>query len=179
MTATTDLEKIFHKFELDDFKWIDASKIIVAHWVRMKCKFGCSNYGKSISCPPNTPSIPECKDFFNEYNSAVLFHFSISVDKPEDRHPWSKLMNEKLLKAEREVFLSGFHKAFVLPVNECSVCEECVDKREDCKLPKMLRPVPESMGVDLFATARGCGYPIEVLKEYSEEMNRYAILLVE
>jgi len=35
------------------------------------------------------------------------------------------------------------------------------------------------MGVDLFSTVRNCGYPIELLKDYSEEMNRYAILLVE
>jgi len=35
------------------------------------------------------------------------------------------------------------------------------------------------MAIDVFATVRKLGYPIEVLKDYSEEMNRYAILLIE
>jgi hypothetical protein len=35
------------------------------------------------------------------------------------------------------------------------------------------------MAVDVFATAHGCGYPIEVLSDYSQAMNRYAFLLVE
>jgi len=179
MKNKTTLENIFSKFELTDFKWINTDKIIVANWVRMKCQYGCSNYGKSLSCPPNSPPISDCKEFFREYQDAVLFHFPISVEKPEDRFSWSKKTNEALLKIEREVFLSGYHKAFILPVNECSVCEECVQNRVDCKLPKVLRPVPESMGVDLFATARGCGYPIDVLTRHTDEMNRYAILLVE
>jgi len=35
------------------------------------------------------------------------------------------------------------------------------------------------MAIDVFSTVRKLGYPIEVLKDYSEEMNRYAILLVD
>jgi len=33
--------------------------------------------------------------------------------------------------------------------------------------------------VDVFATARQCGYPIEVLSDYAQAMNRYAFLLIE
>ncbi|MBL6996017.1 DUF2284 domain-containing protein, partial [Desulfobacula sp.] len=28
-----------------DYKWIDPQRIIVAQWVRMKCMFGCGEYG--------------------------------------------------------------------------------------------------------------------------------------
>jgi len=35
------------------------------------------------------------------------------------------------------------------------------------------------MGVDVFATARQYGYPIEVLRDRSQVMNRYAFLLIE
>jgi hypothetical protein len=34
------------------------------------------------------------------------------------------------------------------------------------------------MAVDVFSTARAAGYPIEVLSDYDQTMNRYAILLV-
>ena len=33
--------------------------------------------------------------------------------------------------------------------------------------------------MDVFATARSLGYPIEVLTDRSQTMNRYAFLLVE
>jgi hypothetical protein len=35
------------------------------------------------------------------------------------------------------------------------------------------------MGVDVFATVRKHGFPIQVLKDYRDEMNRYAFLLVD
>jgi hypothetical protein len=35
------------------------------------------------------------------------------------------------------------------------------------------------MAIDVFSTVRQYGYPIEVLSDYSQAMNRYAFLLVE
>jgi hypothetical protein len=35
------------------------------------------------------------------------------------------------------------------------------------------------MAMDVFSTVRQCGYPIEVLSDYSQPMNRYAFLLIE
>jgi hypothetical protein len=35
------------------------------------------------------------------------------------------------------------------------------------------------MAVDVYATVRQYGYPIEVLRDYSQAMNRYAFLLIE
>jgi len=35
------------------------------------------------------------------------------------------------------------------------------------------------MGVDVFATVAKFGYPIAVLDNYNQEMNRYAFLLIE
>ena len=43
----------------------------------------------------------------------------------------------------------------------------------------MARPSPESFCVDVFTTVRKYGYPIKVLRDYDQEMNRYAILMVE
>jgi predicted metal-binding protein len=42
----------------------------------------------------------------------------------------------------------------------------------------MARPCPEALGVDVFSTLRKAGFPIEVLTEYGQKMNRYAFLLV-
>jgi hypothetical protein len=35
------------------------------------------------------------------------------------------------------------------------------------------------MAVDVFSTVRSMGYPIEVLSDYRQTMNRYAFLLIE
>jgi hypothetical protein len=43
----------------------------------------------------------------------------------------------------------------------------------------MARPSPESMAMDIFATIQKLGYPIEILYEYSREINLYSFLLTE
>ncbi|HOT74742.1 MAG TPA: DUF2284 domain-containing protein [Candidatus Wallbacteria bacterium] len=179
MNKYANIEEIFKKFECPDYKFIRSSDIVVSQWVRMKCMFGCSGFGKSLSCPPNVPSIAECREFFKEFEEAVLFHFTMKVIKPEDRKLLSDKINGDLLNVEREVFLSGLYRAFMLPVNECHRCVKCCGKKESCPHSEKVRPMPEAMGVDLFATANRAGYPVKVLKNYDETMNRYAILMLE
>ncbi len=172
------LEQMFREGGFDDFKWIDAGKIVVAQWVRMKCMYGCSNYGMGACCPPNVPSVSDCERFFKEYKQAAIFHFEEQMEDPEDRHQWSKEINLKLLDLEKEVFLSGHEKTFLLFMDSCEICEECTGDRESCKHPKLARPPPEALAVDVFSTVKQIDYPIEVLKDYSEAMNRYAFLLI-
>jgi hypothetical protein len=43
----------------------------------------------------------------------------------------------------------------------------------------MARPCPESLGVDVFGTVRKYELPIRVLKDYDEQMDRYAFLLID
>jgi predicted metal-binding protein len=173
------LEEMFKKYGYDDYQWINPKGIVVAQWARMKCMFGCKNFGKCGTCPPNTPSVEECEAFFRGYKTGVVFHFGKRVARPEDRFAWTRKVNLKLLNLEREVFLSGYYKAFLLFMDSCYLCASCPGVREKCKNPKMSRPTPESMAVDVFATVRKIGYPIKVLYDYSQEMNRYAFLLIE
>ncbi len=179
MMGYKGLEEMFKKHGYDDYQWVDPKKIVVAQWARMKCMFGCKNYGKCGTCPPNTPSVLECKQFVRGYKTCAVFRFTKRVAKPEDRFAWTRKVNLKLLKLEREVFLSGYYKAFLLFMDSCNLCESCPGIRQLCKNPKMSRPTPESMAMDVFATVRKIGYPIDVLYDYSQEMNRYAFLFIE
>ncbi|MCX6577305.1 MAG: DUF2284 domain-containing protein [Candidatus Aminicenantes bacterium] len=178
MTSQKKLEQMFVKNGFSDFRWIDPEKIVISQWVRMKCMFGCGEYGRTAVCPPNTPLVVECRRFFREYNKAVIFHFEKKVRKPEDRFAWSWKTNLKLLKLEKEVFLSGHERAFLLFMDSCNLCAECSAKRETCKEPRMARPAPEALAVDVYSTVRKVGYPIHVLAEYGESMDRYAFLLI-
>jgi len=178
MEGIVQLENIYRSHAYDDYKWIDPKFIVVAQWVRMKCMYGCGNYGRNASCPPNVPSISESERFFREYEKATVFHFQQAFENPDDRHTWSQKINTQLLILEREVFISGYPKAFMLFMDSCSLCKDCAGDRKVCRESKRVRPTPEAMGVDVFSTMRSIGYPIEVLEDYKKTMNRYAILMV-
>jgi len=175
----TDLEVIFKKHNFTDYKFISTRDILVAEWVRMRCMFGCPEYGKSGNCPPNVPSVAECKDFFSSYQTAAIIHSSKRVQKKEDRIPWSRETNLALVELEREVFLAGYYKAFMLINDQCRICEKCTGTRAECRFLKQARPSPESMAADVFGTVRKQGYPIEVLTDVGKTMNRYAFLMIE
>jgi predicted metal-binding protein len=173
------LEKLFKDRGFPDFKWIEAKDIVVAQWVRFRCMFGCPAYGKRGTCPPNIPSIDECRKMISEYKQVAVFHFEKRLEKPEDRKAWSKPIVLKLMELEREVFLSGYYKTFLLSFDACGFCETCDADRTKCKSPKIARPGADAMGIDVYATVRSVGYPIQVVKNYDEAMNRYAFLLIE
>jgi len=179
MTSKKDLEKIFRKHGFTDFRWLDPRKIVVGQWVRLKCMFGCRNYGRTATCPPNVPSVAECARFFKEYRRAVVFHFVKKVAKPEARHAWSRRVDLKLLKLEKEAFVAGHEKAFLLFMDSCHFCAECSGSRTACKEPQLARPTSDAMAVDVYTTVRSLGYPIEVLSRYDQPMNRYAFLLID
>jgi predicted metal-binding protein len=173
------LEIVFRDHGFDDFKWVNPAEFQVRQWVRMKCEFGCPSYGRCGTCPPNVPHIEECRDFFAEYNTAVVFRIRQQFDKPEERGHWSRDVNKTLLEVERESFKAGNYKTFLLFMDECRLCRDCAGTREECYKPSEARPSAEALGVDVFSTVRNFGYPIQVLSEMTEEMNRYAFLLVE
>ena len=54
-----------------------------------------------------------------------------------------------------------------------------LDARDGCRQPRVARPTPEAFAVDVFSTVRKLGYPIEVLADHRESMNRYAFLMIE
>ena len=130
------LEAMFIDQGFSSFKWIDPEQIVVAQWVRMKCMFGCPNYGRKAACPPQTPSVADCKQFFKEYSDAVVFHLRVQFDNPQDRFKWYKKMTLKLVELERKVFLAGFERAFSLLFGCCPLCQECKFERSLCKQPE-------------------------------------------
>lgn len=173
------LTQLFAARGFTDVRWMDAADIVTAEWVRMKCRYGCGEYGRNAVCPPNAPPVEECARFLREYKRCAVFHFAKTVDRPEERHAWSRKLNLELVRLEQELFRSGFVKAFLLPFDSCGICLECPGARAACKEPKLARPSPDALGIDVFTTVRRIGYPIEVLSDFGQEMNRYAFLLVD
>lgn len=178
MTSREKIETIIRGHGLFDFKWINPDSIIVAQWVRVKCIFGCSDYGLG-TCPPNTPSVYDCERFFKEYQSGLVIRLNKYADKNSYPSSWSKEITKKLLDIEREIFLLGHQKVFLLNQTCCSLCKDCSGNRIDCKDKKNSRPSPESFAVDVYQTVRNVGLEINVVSKNPAEMNRIAILLIE
>jgi predicted metal-binding protein len=174
------LEEAFAREGLPDFKWIDPrADVVVAEWVRIKCQFGCSGYGRIATCPPNTPDVADCRAFLAEYRAGVLFHFTYRETKPGNRQPWAEKVNHQLFQVERAVFLANCPKAFTFAMSPCHLCADCPGQRAECRHAESTRPTPEALAIDVYTTAHQAGYPIQVLTDFDQEMNRYAILLVE
>ncbi|HOX44345.1 MAG TPA: DUF2284 domain-containing protein [Myxococcota bacterium] len=160
-------------------RWLGPEGVVLGRWVRLKCEFGCGHYGHKAVCPPNLPPLEECRALFGEYARIALLHFPVEVPRPEDRHQATRELNTRLLALEREAFLLGHPRAFVLYVDPCHVCAECSPRRVECKDLRAARPSPEGLCVDVFSTVRRAGLPIEVLTDKGQAMNRYALLLLE
>jgi predicted metal-binding protein len=171
------IETYLQEIGLSDFKWIKPADISVAQWVRVKCEFGCSDYGLG-TCPPNTPSVQECRDFFKEYEFGLVIRLTKLADKDNYPSDWSREMTNKLLELERKVFLDGFQKAFLLNQTCCGLCSDCSGDRLNCKDKRKSRPSPEAFAVDVYKTVREIGMEINVIHGNPSEISRIAILLI-
>lgn len=168
---------ILHRHGFDDHKWLNPRQdIVVAHWVRFRCLFGCDSYGKLASCPPAVPSVDECRAMIHEYGDAVLLHLPMTSDAARDNRREAL----RLASLEREVFLAGNYKTFLLAFCSCPFCAVCESEgiRQKCRNKKMSRPSAEAMGIDVYQTARKAGLPIQVVQNIGDPMDRYAFLLV-
>ena len=178
MKSRTVIESILTKQGLSDFKWINPKEIVVAQWVRVKCTFGCSDYGLG-TCPPNTPLVSECDRFFKEYENGLIIRLNKFADKNAYPADWSREMTNKLLDIEREIFLSGYQKAFLLNQTCCTLCKDCTGNRINCKDKTRSRPSPEGFAVDVYQTVRNAGFDINVVAVNPADISRIAILLIE
>jgi len=164
-----DLQRfIVHARELGaaDAKVIDPASVVTAGWVRLKCQYGCGGYNSNLCCPPHSPTPDETRKVLDCYRRALLVHCRHSVG-----------VKELVVALERDVFLEGYYRAFALGSGPCHLCDEC--SFEGCAHPREARPSMEASGIDVFATARGNGFPLEVVRDRSCQQNYYGLVLVD
>ncbi len=154
-----------------DAKIIKTESIVTAAWVQWKCRYGCGNYNSSLCCPPNSPTYHETKELIDCYENAILVRFTGNFEN------MTLNPTEVITMLERDIFLSGYYKAFGLGAGSCELCEECTMKK--CRHAESARPSMEGCGIDVLNTARNNGYHIEVLKDRPSEMNIYCLVLIE
>jgi predicted metal-binding protein len=147
-------------------KFIDPKSIVVGHWPRLKCQYGCSAYGRTLCCPPYAPEPDETKKIIADFNIGLLVRFKSY-----------KGLTKTIVQMEREVFLKDYHKVISFGAGPCNLCEEC--SLSQCKFPKLVRPSMEGCGIDVYTTARNNDYPIHALKSKDDQENCYGLILIE
>ena len=149
-----------------------ARQVFTAAWVRLRCQYGCSEYGQCLTCPPHSPTPETTRKVLDEYQAAILLH----GDNWESVRDIARTL-------ERTIFLAGYYKAFAFVCGPCWLCKICAVATQgpatQCKHPDTARPAMEAAGIDVFATARAAGLPIEVVRFEECPQNYYALVLAE
>ena len=179
----------------EDISLVSTEKIVVAHWVRLKCRFGCQGYGRHLGCPPYTPTPDEMKDIIKEYELAVIARFNVAPNpevspKHIHHHLWDSItkVHETIFVLERRAFLLGCYKAFGMNALPCTYCETCIPEEREvinpydlrhCRHKDKARPSMEACGIDVIKTVRNAGYEAEVLRSYQDRVEFFGMVLLD
>jgi predicted metal-binding protein len=167
--------------------FIDTKDIVIAEWVRFKCRYGCKGFGKHMGCPPYGPSVDETRRMVSEFKGGLLLRFdgipghrALKPEEiPEDFHPFYRdlilWVNNTVWELEKTAFYDGFYKSFGFGAYPCIYCEHqhCVAEemeglvdeslRRKCRHPDLVRPTMEGAGIDVFATAAKVGWELHTI----------------
>jgi len=199
------LRKMALKMGAVDAKLITADKVVVEDRIVLKCKVGCPDYGKTLSCPPYTPTAEEFRKIVSEYRYALFMKFKskakadpkivkhLSKAETEPIIPqgikdkiqefWAAWKEDKLkilsavLDLEKAAMSKGYPLAIGLVSGYCQLCEKCTLDRATCVYPTKLRYSEEAVGVNVQATAKNAG--IKAKFPFEKNPVSFALLLID
>jgi len=157
-------------------KLIDAEQVVVAEWVRMKCRYGCDEYGVGRLCPPRVPSVDEMRKFLGYYSRGLIFTFEGVREK--ERHRRQREHRELVYRLEREMFLDGHVRAFGMGCGPCRLCDTC-DLQEPCPFPEKARPSMEACGIDVYGTMANVGMELRVVQRRGDPFTMVGLVLID
>lgn len=162
---------------------VDVDKIKRGTWPRMKCQYGCAQYGSNLCCPPYTPDIGSMNRFLNEYRAGILVQYTRPMDLKHigDWQEFDRSLNNDLLmvllKVEKAAMMKNYYKAFALKAGRCGLCRVCNLKK--CIHPESARPSMEACGINVFALTEEYGFSARMFKGPVKQVSVYGLVLVE
>lgn len=165
--ATTLLAARILTMGFDQVRPVAMEVVHVPDWADLRCQFGCSGYGKK-HCPPNSPAPEKTRAALKDYTRALL----LAGEPPTGD------FQRRVLQAEKEAFMAGFHKAFAYWAGPCAICDACAADGI-CHNTKNARPSMEGAGIDVFETVRRAGFELRTLDDKGDFARYFALLLLE
>jgi predicted metal-binding protein len=153
---------------------IPADWVEVDERVRLKCSVSlCPNYGKSVHCPPHTPSVEFMRKALSRYAHAILFaleispvdHFSVRSIQRHAATDWTRKILEIVGTLETLAFGNGYYLATGFGQGSCrkALCgqDKClVLEGGSCPHPLKSRPSMEAVGMDVYRLVTRVGWEI-------------------
>ncbi|MCD4676153.1 MAG: DUF2284 domain-containing protein [Desulfobacula sp.] len=170
------------QYGLESIQPFRVNNIVVAQWVNLKCRYGCSQYKANWSCPPATPDLAEVRTILSEYSTALMlvghqnrndFYKDSNRNRTEQVKYWKGIVS-----LERMLFLKGYDKAISLVSGACSLCKKCAYP-DACRFPMEKRPTVESFCIDLIGTLKNLGIDTRIAMELNETFKYYSIILLD
>lgn len=198
------LRKIALEMGAVDAKIITADKVVVEDRIVLKCKIGCPNYGKTLACPPYTPTAGEFRRIVSEYRYALFMKFESNAQadselakhlsktetdpavpqemKSKLQEFWADWKEDKLKMLsvvhalEKAAMSKGYPLAVGIISGYCQLCEKCTLDRASCVYPTKMRYSEEAVGVNVQATAKNAG--IKAKFPFDKNPASFALLLI-
>lgn len=170
------------KYGLTEIIPLTTDKIVVAEWVHLKCKYGCSQFNTSWCCPPVTLDYEKTKNLMKEYSLALLLvgrTRRVDFYRNNQRKRVRQLRGWKgTVSIERLLFMEGFYKAFSLVGEGCALCKTCAYP-ENCRFPREKRPSLESFSIDVMGTLKAIDIVPKVATSITDSYSYYSLILLE
>ena len=145
------------------------SDIMFDERTALKCAFGCTDWGKSHTCPyMRSPlSVWEYRKIFERFSRGLIIHGKTK-----------QFSQRASLAIEKAAFLDGYYFAFSL--SDCAFCDTCAGTvGKPCRNERDARPAFHSVGIDVFKTVHGLGLPLSPLKTDDDDQNWYSAVFIE
>ena len=203
LTKFEFLRKMALELGASDARIIPANNVVVEDRVVQKCKVGCNNYGKSLACPPYTPSAEEFRKIVSEYSYALFMKFTSKAEADKELQSslsktgtelsseakektdkfWAtwkedkKTMLGSVVKLEKEAMRNGYPLAIAYVSGTCQLCEKCNTDSKICIHPDMARQSEDAVGVNVKKTAKNAG--IDYIFPFPKNPESFALLLID
>ncbi|MGD6852577.1 MAG: DUF2284 domain-containing protein [Candidatus Bathyarchaeia archaeon] len=188
-----------------DAKIIPANKVVVEDRVVMKCKVGCNNYGKTLACPPYTPTAEQFRKIVGEYSYAMFMKFTThaTADSEVYKHlmtyetdpatpqdikekaakfwqDWKddkRKMLESVVELEKAAMKQGYSLAVSFISGHCQLCDKCNLETKVCRHPELARWSEDALGVNVKKTACNAGIAFQF--PFTKNADSFALLLID
>ena len=188
-----------------DAKIIPASKVVVEDRVVLKCKVGCNYYGKTLACPPYTPTAEQFRKIVGEYKYAMFMKFTTNATAEPEVYKHlmtyatdpkiSKDLKEKAVKfwqnwkddkrkmlqsvvnLEKAAMKEGYSLAISFISGHCQLCDKCETETRICRHPELMRMSEDAIGVNVKKTAANAG--IAFIFPFTKNADSFALLLID
>ena len=209
--SQTDAEKyqFLTKLALEagaaDAKITPTNLVVVEDRVVLKCKVGCNHYGKTLACPPYTPSAEEFRKIVSEYSYAMFMKFTTNATA--DQEVYKHLMTyesdpatpqdikekaakfwqdwkdnkHKMLQSvvglEKAAMKQGYSLAISFISGHCQLCDTCNLETKICRHPELMRMSEDAIGVNVKKTAANAGIAFNF--PFTKNADSFALLLID